>query len=203
MNIINVTVGPVITNCYIIWQEGSGKAIVADPGDHESKIEQKLEELGLECELIILTHGHFDHISAVDGLRSKTGARVYVGEAEKQLLADSNLNYSQWVRRPVEVIPDRLLKDGEQFEAAGIRFKTIFTPGHTVGSVCYYCEEEKVLLSGDTLFMMGVGRTDLPTGDSAKLYASITDKIMKLPDDIRVYPGHGQVTTIGNERRNF
>lgn len=203
MDIKVVTVGPVQTNCYLIRKEGSDSVIVVDPGDYDDRISQKLDELGVRCELIILTHGHFDHILAVEAMRTKTGAKVFAGEAEKELLADSEMNVSARIRRPVTVIPDRLLKDGEVFEAAGLKLKTIFTPGHTGGSVCYYCREENVLLSGDTLFMMGVGRTDMPTGNSASLHASITERIMTLPDETKVCPGHGEMTTIGNERRFF
>ena len=198
-----ITVGPMQVNCYIIWDPETKKAYVIDPGDEPEKIARKLEELDVECSVILLTHGHFDHITGVNGLKELTGASIYAGSQEDQLLKDSDLNVSKRIRRPVTVYADRLLKDGEIIEDSGIRFKTIFTPGHTSGSVCYYFENEKVLFSGDTLFNSGYGRTDLPTGNEAQLFSSIINKLLSLPGDVKCYPGHGEATYIASESRNF
>jgi len=190
-------------NCYIIWDPEIKKAYVVDPGDEPRKIARRLKELELECSVILLTHGHFDHITGVSGLKELTGACIYAGLNEEQLLKDSDLNVSKRVRRPVTVDPDRLLKDGEIIEDDGLRFKTIFTPGHTSGSVCYYFEKDAVLITGDTLFQLGYGRTDLPTGNEAQLFSSIINKLLTLPGNVKCYPGHGEATDIASECRNF
>ena len=203
MKIERMTVGPMQVNCYILWEPGINKAFVADPGDEPERIAEKLKELGLECQAILLTHGHFDHITGVNGLKELTGAPVYAGRDEEQLLKDADLNISKRIRRPVTIEPDRLLDDGEFVEEAGMSFKTIFTPGHTKGSVCYYFEKEGVVLSGDTLFKSSYGRTDFPTGNEAALFSSITHRLLKLPESTGCYPGHGEATDIASESRYF
>ena len=214
MKIERITVGPMQVNCYILWEDietdkdssqplQKKKAYVTDPGDEPEKISGKLQELGLECQAILLTHGHFDHITGVKGLKELTGAPVYAGEAEDRLLKDADLNVSKRIRRPVTVEADRLLKDGEIVEEAGMHFKTIFTPGHTSGSVCYYFEKEGVILTGDTLFQASYGRTDFPTGNEAALFSSITHRLLSLPENTICYPGHGEATDIASESRYF
>lgn len=205
MRIEKVVVGAVQTNCYILFCEDGehrGEAVVTDPGAYESRIMEKLDSLGLTCSVILLTHGHFDHITAVAPLKDRYGAQVFAGRDEAELLSNSEMNVSAKIHRPVEISADRYLSDGEVFEAAGLKIRTIFTPGHTKGSVCYLLNE-KVLLSGDTLFYRGYGRTDLPTGDETALFSSLTNKLMQLPGDTRVFPGHGEATTIECERKFF
>ena len=143
----------------------------------------------------------FDHIWGVEGLKKCSGARVYAYEGEKELCESDSLNVSRDVGRPCTVTPDVLLKDGQKVEIAGMQFQVIATPGHTKGSCCYYFEEAGVLLSGDTLFQDSVGRTDLPTGSMSALVRSVREKLMVLPDDVTVYPGHGECTSIGHERK--
>ena len=201
LKIGRITLGMYMTNCYFIHNEGSNEAIVIDPADSGDYINQKLAENGLKTAAILLTHGHFDHIYGVDALRKATGCQVYGSGDEQLLLKDPDINSSVMVGRPVTVILDRKLKDGDELDIAGIKLSVIATPGHTAGSVCYYVESEGVLFAGDTMFQESVGRTDLPTGSSSQLIDSINDKIMCLPDETKVYPGHGDMTTVGHERK--
>ncbi len=196
-----LVLGIVQTNCYILSNVSTKEAIVFDPGDQAEIIEQYLSNHGLTCVGILLTHGHFDHIMAVDGLVKRTGAKVHALEQEKQLLEDPQLNASARVHRPCSVTADMFLKDQETFTLAGFQIRVIHTPGHTAGGACYYFPELEILFSGDTLFLESIGRSDLPTGDGVVLVASIQNKLMTLEDDIQVYPGHGDATTIGHERK--
>ncbi len=200
MRIQSYVLGEVSTNCYIISGDGAKEALVIDPPDHSAAIAKKLEDEKLIPVAILLTHGHFDHIMAAEDLSENYHIPIYAGEAEKELLSDASLNGSRMMHRNFSLTPDRLLKDNELLHLAGMSIKVFHTPGHTAGGVCYYFEDEKVLISGDTLFLESVGRTDLPTGNSAILFKSILEKIMVLPDEVVVYPGHGERTTIGHER---
>ncbi|MBE5968566.1 MAG: MBL fold metallo-hydrolase [Lachnospiraceae bacterium] len=193
-------VGPVRTNCYVISNGTTGEAIVFDPGDMPDIIEQYLKDNNLAGKGIFLTHGHFDHILGVKELAESTKMKVYALEKEAKLLQDSQLNSSARVHRPCRVIPDVLLKDQEQITLAGFTIWVIHTPGHTIGSGCYYFPEEGILISGDTLFREDIGRSDLPTGNGEQLLESIQEKLMVLEDRVEVYPGHGAPTSIGHER---
>lgn len=197
------TVGPMQVNCYFVWNEKTKEAFVIDPGDNGTEIAEKLNELGLHCHAVLLTHGHFDHILGVKQFVEKTGAPIWAGCNEAGLLGDADANVSARIRRPVEIKCDRLIKDMERVTVDGLSFVCIFTPGHTKGSVCYYFDKEGILFCGDTLFQNGVGRTDLPTGDSGELYSSIEHKLLTLPINTKCYPGHGGATDIESESRNF
>lgn len=203
MNIEILEMGSMAVKCYVLYQEGHKEAIVIDPGDYGDKIYQWLGEHGLECSAIFLTHGHFDHILGIPELKELSGALVYSGSAEKQLLADKDLNVSERIRRPISVVVDGTFDDNQVIDMFGMQMKCIHTPGHTAGSVCFYLEEEKALICGDTLFKQGYGRTDLPTGNTNQLFDSIRNKLFKLPKDTVCYPGHGEATTIGNESAFF
>lgn len=191
------------TNCYFVYRTGSGSAVVIDPPEHGDKIAAALEKNGFRVEGILLTHGHFDHIGGCKKLLLAVDShvRLYAQEAEKELLTDAKKNVSEQTGRPCTVEADIYLKDGEEINLAGITFHVIATPGHTVGGCCYYIEEAGVLLSGDTLFAESVGRTDFPTGSMSALVRSIKEKLFVLPDDTLVYPGHGDSTTIGHEKK--
>lgn len=203
MRIESVSVGYIGTNCYLIMNEASGEGFIVDPGHEYKKIAAKIEEMGMKPTAIILTHGHFDHIMAVNELRSLYNINVYAGADEEALLMEDDLNRSGgMLHQPYVTKADVLLEDNREIEIAGIRIRTLFTPGHTAGSVCYYLFDENVLLSGDTLFFGNVGRTDLPTGNHSQLVASIRDRLIGLPGDTKVLPGHGASTTIEYERMN-
>lgn len=196
------TLGSVQTHCYFLINEETKEALVVDPADHGESIAEKLDSQGLCLKGILLTHGHGDHIMAAAALRERYKAPLLAHEAEAELLADPQMNQSVYLfRKPVSLKADRLLKDGEMVGLAGLSLKALFTPGHTPGGCCYYAEEEKVLISGDTLFCASIGRTDFPGGSMKTLLSSINRRLMPLPDETKVYPGHAEMTTIGQERR--
>jgi len=201
LKIGRMVVGYVQTNVYFVYDEDTKKAIVFDPASDGEGIYKKITDNGLEISAICLTHGHFDHIWGVKALKELSGVKVYAYEAEDELLKDAELNVSAQTGKPCSVTADELFKDGQEVTIDGIKFKVIYTPGHTEGSCCYYFEEDKILISGDTLFYCSCGRTDLPTGSGGKLDRSLK-KLMELPEDVKVYPGHGCATDIGHEKAN-
>ncbi len=202
IRIKTMVLGHVQTNCYLVYREGSGRGVIIDPADDGPAISAACREAGVTPEAILLTHGHGDHILAADGLRKEWGVPVIASEAERALLADPSLNLSLALGMPrTSLKADREVKDGDVVEAAGFRFQVIATPGHTKGSVCYLEKEEEVLFSGDTLFEESLGRTDFPTGSTKEIVESITGRLFALPDDIMVYPGHGNPTVIGREKQ--
>ncbi|MCM1262792.1 MAG: MBL fold metallo-hydrolase [Butyrivibrio sp.] len=188
------------TNCYFVYREGTKDVIFFDPADKGDYIYDTLKEKGFNVAGILLTHGHFDHIWGTNKLRELSGAPIYAYEEEKALCEDAVKNVSERSGRAYTVVPDRYLKDGEEITIADMTCKLIATPGHTIGSCCYYFEDDKILISGDTLFQESVGRTDLPTGSMSALVRSVKERLFVLPDDVKVYPGHGASTDIGHER---
>ena len=194
-----IVLGILENNCYFVHREGETETIFVDPGSQGDKLFVKLREKGLEVKSILLTHGHFDHIMGVNEMREISGAKVYAMKAEEELLSDPVMNSSAKVGKSYTVKPDVLLNDGDTVELGSMKFKVIATPGHTIGGCCYYSEEDGVLFSGDTLFCESVGRTDFDTGDVRALKQSLK-KLMELPDEVKVYPGHNDFTTIGHER---
>lgn len=196
-----MVLGAVGTNCYFLYREGSDKAIVFDPADNGDYIYEQLKDRGFSVSAIYLTHAHFDHIWGCNELKELAGCKVYAYEAEKELCEDSVKNVSAQTGRPYVVKVDEYLRDDEIRIEADMTFKVIATPGHTIGSACYYFEDAGYLVCGDTLFQGSVGRTDLPTGSESSLIRSINDKLMILPESVKAYPGHGSSTTIGYEKQ--
>lgn len=201
LKIERMVLGICQTNCYFVYREGNEEAIVFDPADEGDVIYEALCEKNLRAAGILLTHGHFDHIWGSGRLRERTGTKLYAFEKEKALCEDAQANVSAQMGRPYTVTPDRYLKDGEQVCLAGLTCRVIATPGHTVGGCCYYFEEDGLLISGDTLFEESVGRTDFPTGSMSDLIRSIKEKLFVLPEEVQVFPGHGEATTIGMEKK--
>ena len=199
LKIGRMVIGSVQTNCYFVYRDGTKDVIVFDPADKGAMILEKLQGKGFQVAAIFLTHGHFDHIWGTKELRDLSGAKIYAYVGEKEVLEDATLNVSAQVGRPYEVAADVYVADGEMITIKDMTCKLLATPGHTQGSCCYYFEEDKMLLSGDTLFEESVGRTDLATGSGAALNQSLKEKIVVLPEDVKVYPGHGEPTTIGHE----
>ena len=201
-SIKNLVLGTVQTNTYIMSNTVAKEAIVFDPADDSEAIEEYLKANDLVCKAILLTHGHFDHIIAARELSKHTQAPIYAHEDEVKLLEDPDMNASALFGERCSLTPDLFVKDQEILNLAGFSFQVLHTPGHTLGGVCYYCSEHEVLMSGDTLFRESIGRTDLPTGNGRVLIHSIKEKLMKLEDQVVVYPGHGMPTTIGYERKH-
>ncbi len=208
LKIGRIVLGVCQTNCYFIFKEGTVNAaglqpvLFVDPADNGARIYETMKQKGFAVAGILLTHGHADHIAGVNKLRELSGAKVYACMQEENLLKDTQLNLSHMFDMSCKITPDVLLKDGEVCNIAGASFQMISTPGHTEGSCSYYFEEGGFLISGDTLFEGSVGRTDFPTGSMGVLVRSIKQKLFKLPDNTRVYPGHGGSTTIGWEKEN-
>ena len=197
-----MVLGMVETNCYFVYDSNDKKAIVIDPAKGGSAIREKLSENGIKVAAILLTHGHFDHIMGVNSLKAETECKLYALSEELPLCESSELNASEQIHHPYTVMPDVLLHDGDEIDIEGLNFKVIATPGHTAGSCCYYFKKDKVMFTGDTLFYGSIGRTDLPTGNDKAIIDSIHKLMDMAPDDVKIYPGHGDASTIGWERSN-
>ncbi len=200
LQVLGTTVGAVSENSYLLWNEGSDKAVMIDPGDEAERLMAPLEERGLELEAILLTHCHFDHIGAVAPIAAATNAPVYCPEMEVQILADI-MAYVPWPGiGPFESYEaDHTVKGGETLNIAGIEFEVAFTPGHSPGHVTYTVRKDRAMFSGDVLFQNSVGRVDLPGGDWDTLLASIKSLIDTHPPETHVFPGHMGVTTLAAE----
>ena len=189
--------GGISTNCYLVFCEGEKAAVIIDPADNADYLVSKCREFGVEPEAVLLTHAHFDHMMAADDIRKTYGCKLYVHMDD-----DPSLNLSGTMgTEQVSISADHLLRDGDVLHFLNREWKVMATPGHTAGSVCYYIPEEEVVFSGDTLFAESLGRTDLPTGSMSAIVHSIAEKLLVLPDEIMVYPGHGDATTIAHEKQ--
>lgn len=200
MKLEKFVIGIVGTNCYLLVNEDTKECILVDPAACPAELINHIKNQNQKLTGILLTHGHFDHILGIDGFLEEFPVPVYAHEAEKGLLNDPSLNASSSFGQGYTFSRAHYLKDGEKFKLAGFELEVIHTPGHTTGGCCYYIKDEGVLLSGDTLFCGSVGRTDFPTGDGNLLVRSIKEKLMCLPEETKVYPGHMGETTIGAEK---
>lgn len=225
MEIKTLIVGPIETNCYLVYDQG--EVLIIDPGFEAERIENELEKMdprwrgddkggdgtksrghdGSKFKVvgIVNTHGHFDHIGANAKLTEKYQAPVMIHPDDAPFLEQTSSVVRRWLPmiKEKEYRPGQpwvWLKDKAEIKIGGLTFRVIHTPGHSPGSLCLYCAEEKILFSGDTLFAEGIGRTDLPGGGKKTIRESIFNKLFILPDDTRVYPGHGPATTIGGEK---
>ena len=200
IRIEGAVLGMLGTNCYFINNTETNEVIIVDPADNADSIRDWCLSNKKEPVAVLLTHGHYDHMLAADQLRRDFSVKIYAAEVEKELLEDASMNLSAMWSRPVTLKADVFLKDGEILHMAGVDIQVMATPGHTAGGLCYYVEEEGVLFSGDTLFAGSYGRTDFPTSSMAALARSVRERLLVLPEDTTVYPGHGESTTIGYER---
>lgn len=201
LEVQQMMLGPVGTNCYLVINTETKAVLIFDPANAPDTIIDTIEKESLQPKAILLTHGHFDHIMAVQDLAIKYKIPVYAHEDELGILKDPDLNASTMTGTTASVIPTNILKDGDELMAAGILMRILHTPGHTKGGVCYYLPEAGKVISGDTLFEDSIGRTDLPTGDYHTLLNSIRQKLFSLADNTEVLPGHGAATTIGHEKK--
>jgi Zn-dependent hydrolases, including glyoxylases len=193
--------GPLQCNCSIFGDSAGGEAIVIDPGDEISKVEAVLKRHNLTVKAIVITHAHIDHIGGARKLKQLTGAPVYMNERD-QILYDNLEMQAAWlgVETPEQTAIDVNAREGGAVSLGSAEFHILETPGHTQGSLSVWIPAEQKLVAGDTLFRDSIGRTDLPGGDGRMILRSIHDKLLPLPDETQVIPGHGQVTTIGRER---
>ena len=196
-----IVVGVFAENCWIIGNRRTGEAIAIDPGDQPDEILALARDMGVAIKTIANSHAHVDHILGVRGVQSATGARFLMHEGELQIARSAVRSAAMFTGRSVEPPPDpdAFLAEGDEIDVAGVKLKVIHTPGHTPGSLSFYTEG--MLFCGDTLFQGSIGRTDLPGGDYGQEMASIVDKLLSLPDDTIVLPGHMQETRIGFERQ--
>lgn len=201
MEMKRLEVGPLATNCYLLINED--KLIVIDPGYYTGPLEEAVQQTGLPVEAVLITHAHFDHIWGLDALAEACGGTVYALDKERETFEDASLNLAgDFIDIDVRVnTPVRYFSEGDVLELAGLKFKTIWVPGHSCGGCCYYLEEEGILFPGDSLFYGSIGRTDGPQGDYEALTGALKEKVLTLPEDTLVYPGHGPETRIGFERQ--
>ena len=197
---INTWVGDP-TNCYIIFEEKSKEIMIIDPAGDVEKLEEMINILDGKLKYIYLTHCHGDHIFGVTELKNKCGGKILIHRDDAEGLNDASINLTPYIRdEKIELEADSRIDGGDLIHLGDLEFKVIHTPGHTKGGTSLYCESEKCLFSGDTLFRGTWGRTDLPTGSLVDIMNSITDKLLILPDDTIVYPGHGKSTMIREEK---
>ena len=202
LSICTVVLGQVNTNCYFIWNTETKEGIVIDPADDAEYIIQMVQKEQVTLKGIYLTHAHFDHMLAASSVAGAYRAPVYCLAQEREVAESTRLNLSDYFGCTYALTPDGVLQDGETMQVIGMQMQVLHTPGHTKGSGCYYFAEKGILFSGDTLFLESVGRTDFPTGNSAVLAQSIKEKLYVLPEEVKVYPGHGSATSIGYEKKN-
>jgi glyoxylase-like metal-dependent hydrolase (beta-lactamase superfamily II) len=196
-------VGPLQCNCTILGDEQTGEAIVIDPGEEIGRIQKRLAAHGLKLKQILVTHGHIDHVGGALKLKRLTGAPIYLNEGDLEQLALMQ-DQANWlgVETPETAPPDESLADGMIVGLGSYPASVLHTPGHTQGSICLLFAPLKLLVAGDTLFAGSIGRTDLPGGDYDQIIDSIHTRLLALPDETKVVPGHGPASTIGAERRS-
>ena len=195
-----LVVGPLFSNCYIIWDDKLKDGIVIDPGDDANLILKTIEELGLHINSILVTHGHFDHIGAVKILINKLDADFFAHKDDLFFIQDAKKSAKRWgieIEQPPN--PNYFLEDGQIINVGKFELKVLHTPGHSPGGVCFLYN--KMIFCGDTLFQRSIGRTDFRKGSMEDLIKSIKTRLYNLPDDTIVYTGHGPITTIGDEKK--
>ena len=204
MLVTGLTVGLLQENCYILGCEETLRGVVIDPGDSARAILNEIEEMGLAIEKVINTHAHFDHVMAVDAVRAATGATFHLHSDDLPILRAAPDRVREWLGARIEPIvePDQFLEHGQRIEFGQESLEVRFTPGHAPGHVIFVDHQNQQIFAGDTLFRGSIGRYDLPRADGPTLLRSIHEQLLTLADDYVVYPGHGEATTIGDERES-
>lgn len=201
MKLKTIVVGPFEVNCYLYWDEATSDGVIIDPGLDGDVIIHEVGKSGMAPRAILLTHGHGDHIAAVEPVKEHFQLPLYVGKGDEELMRNPSANVSELIGQPIVAPrPDHIVEDEQTIAIGSLQFSVIATPGHTPGGVCYLDEKANLIFTGDSLFWGSIGRTDLPGGSLNTLLDSIKGKLMKLPDSITCYPGHGPQTTIGAEK---
>ena len=196
-------VGPLQCNCSVLGDEQTHEAMVIDPGDQIDDILAILKHENLKLKQIVVTHAHIDHVGGAMKLKAATGAPILMNQDDQALLKMLDVQ-AAWIgmRPPGAVLVDESVSDGSVLKVGSIPGNVIHTPGHTEGSICLYLPDQQTLIAGDTLFAGSIGRTDLPGGSFEKIMRSLHTRVLALPDDTAVVPGHGPATTIGQERES-
>ena len=200
MKIYRMLVGMLETNCYILICPDTKKAIIVDPGDEGEKIDRFIKSEGLDPVMVVNTHSHYDHIGA-DRYFHEQGIPIAINSKDAELFMSGGGAAILGAADVPNDAPDRLLSEGDIVEFGNQKVQVLFTPGHTPGHISLYDAAEKRLFCGDVLFCRSVGRTDLPGGNHWELMKTLSDKIFTLPDETKVYPGHGDTTDIGSEKK--
>lgn len=201
MIIRKLELNPFGSNCYIVGSESTKEGMIIDPGMLAEEILKHVEDLGLKINTIVLTHAHMDHTGALAEVQEATGAEVAMHADDVPLLRGSNPMMRMPGSSKEPPAPDRLLKEGDVIDIGDLHFRILHTPGHSPGGICLLEKDSEIVFTGDTLFQFSIGRTDFPGGSHEGLVQNINDKLMILPDNTTVCPGHGPDTTIGVERR--
>ena len=202
MKIENFVLGMVHTNCYLVTNEESKEGFIVDLATYSAEMVNHIKKSGIQIKGILLTHGHFDHIMGTKDFIKEIPTTVYAHEDEKELLKNPALNLSIVRSQEYSIDEVHFLKDKELFSLAGFEIQAIHIPGHTPGGCSYYLPQQGVVFTGDSLFYHSIGRTDFPYGESQLLVDSIKEKLLVLPKDTKVLPGHADATSIGNEKEN-
>lgn len=201
MQIRNAIIGICATNTYFVWNEENNEGVIIDPAGDPERIFDRVNKYGFKVVAVLLTHGHFDHVFALDVVRDKYKVPAYIGINEKEVLSTPDLNLtSSFLGQFMSLTADNYLSHGEEVIIAGMKIRGIEVTGHTVGGMCYYFVDDNVVFSGDTLFAGSVGRSDFPGGSGRALVLGIQKGLYVLPNETKVYPGHGDDTTIGYEK---
>lgn len=200
IEIVTIAVGPFESNCHLLRPEGADRVVVVDPGDDASRIIATLRERGWAVACYLLTHGHMDHVNALADVHDAYPAPVAMHPLDAEwAFADRNTMPPFYLVPPRAAPIERSLEDGQRWTDVGLTYDVLHTPGHSRGSVSFHFPDHGVLISGDVLFRDSIGRTDLPGGDAPTLFRSL-HRLLELPDETRIFPGHGPATTLGRER---